>query len=166
MARKNEAADDENEPRDREASEPPSDEAEPAAEPRKAEGASKRRSAEARQEPWRSYKEKVALLAARIVEAQRPIRVLQAVRWEPTVEEAFRKSRYRELPKVGPAEYQATDLGFEPRAKADEFAEIERDIEREIGERDDIGRILRDTADQYRQLCHMLAARGTREFHT
>lgn len=167
MARKNEATEDELEPREREAGEPGVEENESATETKRAETAPKKRSAEAvRQEPWRSYKEKVAALAARIVEAQRPIRVLQAVRWDASVEEAFRKSRYRELPRVGPAEYQATDLGFEPRAKADEFAEIERDIEREIGERDDIGRILRETADQYRQLCHMLAARGTKEFHT
>src|SRR5262245_30622180 len=48
--------------------------------------------------PWRSYKEQVAAIAQRIVDAQRPIRVLQALRWEPAVEEAFRKSRFRELP--------------------------------------------------------------------
>ena len=169
MARKNEAAEDELEPRERD-SEPASEDAEGTTETGRAEpapsGPSKKKPSEARQEPWRSYKEKVAVLAARIVEAQRPIRVLQAVRWDPSIEEQFRKSRFRELPRVGPAEYLATDLGFEPRAKADEFAEIERDIEKEIGERDDIGHILRDTADQYRQLSHMLAARGTKEFHT
>src|SRR5271166_3778848 len=32
--------------------------------------------------PWRSYKEIVSQLAARIVEAQRPIRVLQSLRWD------------------------------------------------------------------------------------
>src|SRR4051794_13554134 len=42
--------------------------------------------------PWRSYKEIVAGLAQRIVDAQRPIRVLQAVRWDNSIEEQFRKS--------------------------------------------------------------------------
>ena len=41
--------------------------------------------------PWRSYKEQIAAIAQRIVDAQRPIRVLQALRWEPAVEEAFRR---------------------------------------------------------------------------
>src|SRR5262249_4530822 len=38
--------------------------------------------------PWRSYKEIVAGIAQRIVDAQRPIRVLQALCWDPAVEEA------------------------------------------------------------------------------
>src|SRR6476620_7767203 len=44
--------------------------------------------------PWRSYKEIVSGLASRIVEAQRPIRVLQAIRWDSSVEEEFKKGRY------------------------------------------------------------------------
>ena len=160
MARKSDIAEDEGEPRD---SSPEEVEAPPNA---AASAPAKRRSAEAVEPPWRSYKEMIASLAGRIVEAQRPIRVLQAVRWDPSVEEAFRKSRYRELPRVGVAEYGAMDLGFDPLRKADEFAELSRDIERDIGERDDIGHILRETSEQYRQVCHMLAARGTKEFHT
>ncbi len=50
--------------------------------------------------PWRSHKEIIARLATRIVEAQRPIRVLQSIRWDNTIEEQFLKSRARELPKV------------------------------------------------------------------
>src|SRR5262245_30006192 len=56
--------------------------------------------------PWRSYKEIVAGIANRIVDAQRPIRVLQAIRWDNTVEEQFRKSRFRELPKVDADYYE------------------------------------------------------------
>src|SRR4051812_32504218 len=50
--------------------------------------------------PWRSYKEVVSQLATRIVEAQRPIRVLNAIRWDDSVEDQLRKSRYKEMPKV------------------------------------------------------------------
>src|SRR5690606_33171436 len=49
--------------------------------------------------PWRSYKEIVSQLAQRIVDGQRDIRVLQSIRWDNPVEEQFKKSRYRELPK-------------------------------------------------------------------
>src|SRR4051812_30766996 len=50
--------------------------------------------------PWRSYKEILAGLAQRVLEAQRPIRILQALRWESDVEEQFFRSKQRELPRV------------------------------------------------------------------
>src|SRR5512140_1496042 len=93
--------------------------------------------------PWRSYKEVVSQLAGRIVEAQRPIRVLNAIRWDDSVEEHLRKSKYKEMPKV---DYAGIELGFEPRDKAEEFEAIARDIDRELGEKDAIGHIMTTTA--------------------
>ncbi|HEX7601773.1 MAG TPA: flavohemoglobin expression-modulating QEGLA motif protein [Polyangiaceae bacterium] len=115
--------------------------------------------------PWRSYKELVAQLAGRIVEAQRPIRVLQSIRWENGVEEQFVKSRYREMPRVDGAYYANVDLGFDPRAKAEEFESIARDIDHELGEGDAIGQIMTTTALEYRDVVRMLAARGTPAFY-
>lgn len=115
--------------------------------------------------PWRSYKEIVAALAGRIVEAQRPIRVLQAIRWDGSIGEDFKKSRYRELPKVGADYYARQDLGFSPKEKAAEFEEIARDIDREMGETDAIGNIMSRTALEYRDLARMLDARGTPLFY-
>ena len=115
--------------------------------------------------PWRSYKEIVAAIATRIVDAQKPIRVLQAIRWDNSVEEAFLKNKGRELPKVGADWYASVDLGFEPRAKAEEFEGIARDIDREMGESDAIGNIMARTALEYRDTVRMLAARGTKSFY-
>jgi uncharacterized protein (TIGR02421 family) len=112
--------------------------------------------------PWRSYKEVVSQLAARIVEAQRPIRVLNAIRWDDSVEDQLRKSRYKEMPTV---DYGAIELGFEARAKAEEFESIARDIDRELGEGDAIGRIMTTTALEYRDCVQMLASRGTPAFY-
>ena len=115
--------------------------------------------------PWRSYKEIVAQIATRIVEAQRPIRVLQAIRWDAAIEEDFRKSKYRELPKVDADYYAAQDLGFDHQGKAAEFEEIARDIDKELGESDAIGAILSSTAIEYRDVVRMLGARGTKGFY-
>lgn len=115
--------------------------------------------------PWRSYKEIVAQIATRIVDAQRPIRVLQAVRWDHSIEEEFRKSRFREMPKVDVDYYTAQDLGFDTREKAAEFEEIARDIDKELGESDAIGAILTSTALEYRDVVRMLGARGTKGFY-
>jgi uncharacterized protein (TIGR02421 family) len=116
--------------------------------------------------PWRSYKERVAALAQRVVDAQRPIRVLQALRWEPSVEEGFRRTKCRELPRIGPEDYAKIDLGFEPRSKGEEFEAIAEDIERELGTKDPIGRILATTALEYREVASMLAVRGTKAFYS
>ena len=115
--------------------------------------------------PWRSYKEIVAGIAQRIVDAQREIRVLQGVRWDNDVEEQFKKSRYRELPKVDAAYYEKSPLGFDPAAKAAVFEEIARDVDRDLGESDAIGSILGKTALEYRDTVRMLAARGTPVFY-
>jgi uncharacterized protein (TIGR02421 family) len=115
--------------------------------------------------PWRSYKELVAKLSERIVEAQRPIRVLQALRWDASFEEKFLRNKQRELPKVDASYYERVELGFDPREKVERFEEIARDVDRDLGERDAIGQILVTTALEYRDVVRMLAARGTPEFY-
>ena len=57
------------------------------------------------------------------------------------------------------------ELGFDPRAKAAEFEEIARDVDKELGESDAIGAILSSTALEYRDVVRMLAARGTPVFY-
>ena len=90
--------------------------------------------------PWRSYKEIVAQLATRIVEAQRPIRVLQAIRWDDVDRGAVpQEPRSASCRRSTPTYYAKQDLGFDPRAKAEEFEAIARDIDRELGEADAIG---------------------------
>src|SRR6185437_9344792 len=111
--------------------------------------------------PWRSYKEILAGLAQRLLDAQRPIRILQALRWEAEVEEQFLRSKQRELPKVT----YAADLGFDPDAKVRELDEILRDADRELGPNDKLGGILRATVDEYREVVRMLGARGKKEFY-
>lgn len=115
--------------------------------------------------PWRSYKENVCQIAQRIVDAQRPIRVLQAIRWDNSVEDQFLKKRAREMPKLDAAYYAQVDLGFDPRGKAEEFEQIARDVESVLGEGDGIGEILRKTAMEYRDVVRMLEARGTPQFY-
>lgn len=111
--------------------------------------------------PWRSYKEILAKLSQRVLDAQKPLRILQALRWDASVEEQFLRGKQRELPKVT----YASELGFDPDAKIAEFDEILRDSERELGEQDRLGRILRQTAMEYRDVVGMLKARGKREFY-
>ncbi len=107
--------------------------------------------------PWRSYKETVAQLAERIVEAQRPIRVLQALRWDDSVETSFLKGRPRENPRIDSTYYDKVDLGFDVKTKCDEFEAIARDIEHNLGASDPIAAIMMATALEYRDVVRSIA---------
>jgi len=89
------------------------------------------------------------------------VRILQALRWPASAEEQFRKSKYRELPDVG----YDPDLGFEPDAKRAELIELIRDIDRELGQKDELGQILRVSTEEYLKVVQLLEARGTRKFY-
>jgi uncharacterized protein (TIGR02421 family) len=115
--------------------------------------------------PWRSYKELIAQIATRIVEAQRPVRVLQAIRWDNGLEELFKKGRGKEMPKVDAAYYAGVDLGFDTKAKIDEFEAIAHDAEQDLGSDDAVGQIMVKTALEYRDVVRMLSARGTPAFY-
>jgi uncharacterized protein (TIGR02421 family) len=114
--------------------------------------------------PWRSYKERIARLAQRLVDAQRPIRILNAVKWDPSVFERFRDSRWRKLPPVDAEYYRTVPLGFDPDATLDEFRAIDRQVRHELGD-DLVGKIISETALQYVDAVEMLRARGTKRFY-
>ena len=114
--------------------------------------------------PWLSYKERVSRLAQRLVDAQRPIRVLNAVKWDASVFEGFRDSNWRRLPSVTPEDYSRISIGFDPAGKQAEFAGIIHDIQADLGN-DGIGHILQHTAEQSIDVVAMLQARGTPRFY-
>ena len=115
--------------------------------------------------PWRSYKELLAMHAQRVVDAQRPIRVLNALKWPQSTYEKFRASRFRELPEVTHEDYARIDLGFDPQAKIDDFRSLAADIERDLGAGDGVARILIATCEEYVALVDMLKLRGTHGFY-
>ena len=115
--------------------------------------------------PWRSYKERVASLADRVTEAQRPIRILNALKWEGNVWDNFRRSRFKEPPRIDADWYGRVELGFDPVARGRDFQDLADAVRRELGADDALARILRATCLEYRDVCAMLMVRGTPEFH-
>ncbi|HEX7670600.1 MAG TPA: flavohemoglobin expression-modulating QEGLA motif protein [Polyangiaceae bacterium] len=114
--------------------------------------------------PWRSYKERLARLAQRLVDAQRPIRILNAVKWEPSVFERFRDSRWKNLPPVDAEYYAGLPLGFDPDATIAEMRAIDVAVRSELGS-DLVGKIVSETALQFVDAVEMLRARGTKRFY-
>jgi uncharacterized protein (TIGR02421 family) len=91
-----------------------------------------------------------------IVAAQRPIKILKAINWDPAVHERFFRQRAQELPRP---EYRP--LGFEPEEKIREL----RSLRRLIRGRNPVEELLREKCDEFALVTRMLAARGTRRFY-
>lgn len=104
-------------------------------------------------------------LSQRIVEAQKPIRILDAIKWSPKLRQAFFASGCQELPAVD-ADYYASNcpLGFDPELKRAEFHQIEREISQKLGQMNPVTQIMRRVCREYQMVVRMLEARGTPEF--
>ena len=103
-------------------------------------------------------------LSDRLVEAQTPIRVLDAIKWDESVRQGFLKDGGRKLPAVDRGYYDSRPLAFDPVAKKLEFQNIERDITRQLGQFNPAGQIMRRMCKEYRMVIRMLEARGTADF--
>lgn len=106
----------------------------------------------------------VRALSERIVEAQTPIRILDAVKWDDSIREGFLKAKGKALPAVDQAYYLSRPLGFDSSAKKLEFQNIERDVTRQLGQFNPVGQIMRRMCREYRMVIRMLEARGTTDF--
>ena len=103
-------------------------------------------------------------LSQRLVDAQRPIRILEAVRWDASIEESFFAKAGRELPAVTQTTYAARSLAFDPRVKRQELRDLARDVRRCLGTSNPVGKILFRMCEEYRQVIDMLVLRGSPGF--
>jgi uncharacterized protein (TIGR02421 family) len=111
-----------------------------------------------------TYESLVRSLSDRLVEAQRPIRILDAIKWDDEVERAFFAGGARALPPVGPDYYRRRPLPFDPESKREEFRSLERDVRRRLGPYNPAGRIMARMCAEYREVIDLLVHRGTPAF--
>ncbi len=114
--------------------------------------------------PQDAYPQIIRALSDRIVLAQTPIRVLDAIKWDDSVGKGFLKSKGKVMPAVDRAYYESRPLPFDASEKKLEFQNIERDITRQLGQFNPVGQIMRRMCKEYRMVIRMLEARGTADF--
>lgn len=110
--------------------------------------------------PSTDYRERLKTLSDQLVAIQRPILILDAIKWPHHMEQQFFDNGARELPSVDAQFYQQQPLAFDPATKRDELTQLKRAIIKQLGKSDKLGKILQDTVDQYRVVIDMLEARG------
>jgi len=111
-----------------------------------------------------SYTTALRELSDRLVEAQRPIRILDAIKWDDSVRRAFFAADCTQPPPVDQSYYQSRLLDFEPFAKRQELHALERDIVRQLGQYNAVSQIMRRMCREYMTVVRMLEARGTADF--
>lgn len=111
-----------------------------------------------------AYKQTIRELSDRLVDAQRPIRILDAIKWSPAVRDEFFATGCERQPRVDRSYYETQPLAFDAAAKRKEFQELERDINRRLGQFSAVGMIMRRMCTEYQTVVRMLEARGLPEF--
>jgi len=110
------------------------------------------------------YEQIIRGLSERIVDAQKPIRILNAIKWPAQVQADFFAKKCKEPPKVDANVYANNVLNFDPEQKAEELYAIERDIRRQLGQFSGIANIMLRMCREYREVVRLIMARGTEEF--
>src|SRR5277367_617403 len=102
---------------------------------------------------WTTYKEKVKRLSEMVVETQKPIRILDAIKWPASADETLRKSKFKEMPKIDKAYFDSMPLGFDTHKKIEEFQSIIQDIKTQLGDSDQLGRMMIVNCEEYQDVC-------------
>lgn len=110
------------------------------------------------------YQSQVKRLSDQLIELQRPIRILDAIKWPAAFGREFLAAGGTVMPKVDMAYYQNIPLGFDPVLLRDRFLILRREIGRVLGRKDGLGSILVATVDQYLLVIELLRNRGTVDF--
>ena len=110
------------------------------------------------------YLERLKNLSSQLVALQKPIRILDAIKWPADIEARFRAAGGRELPALGADFYQRQPLAFDPAAMQGQLQALKQDVRRQLGRGDALGRILQATIDQYQLVIELLKHRGSPEF--
>jgi uncharacterized protein (TIGR02421 family) len=106
------------------------------------------------------YHEVIRALSQRLVRAQKPIRVLDAVLWDDSIKQRFFADGARKQPVIDRDYYKSRPLRFNPDQKREEIHAIERDAMRQLGQLNPVGGWLRRQCREYLLVIDMLEARG------
>ncbi len=111
------------------------------------------------------YEQAIHELSERIVAAQKPIRILDALKWDASIESYFFRHKCKKLPPISREYYlEKNPLSFDPEKKIAEFHEIDRGIRRKLGQYSGVGSIMQRMCYEYCRVVEMLQARGTPRF--
>ncbi len=104
-------------------------------------------------------------LSDELIRIQKPILILDSIKWPQSMETRFFEQGAQRLPEVSREDYlRSNPLSFDPDSKKRELEDLQGKIRNTLGDGDPLGRILSETVAQYRVVVDMIDARGTPGF--
>lgn len=100
-------------------------------------------------------------LSKRLVDAQKNIRILDAIKWDDSVKKSFLAKKGEAQPQVDAQFYQKYPLPYVVEDKKEEFRLIMRDAQNQLGQYSAVTRMLKRQCEEYIRAVMMLDARGT-----
>ena len=114
----------------------------------------------------KKYQDYIADFSDALVIAQKPIRILDSIKWDEQIEAKFLADpKNFDLRLLNHNYYQQKNLKFDPYKKLEEFREIRNAVKLHLGDLDPIGQIIVRNCLQYEDVVLMLMKRGTRGFY-
>lgn len=114
--------------------------------------------------PLAEYRETLRSLSDTLVAIQRPIRILDAIKWPAQARDGFLGSGCKEMPRIDAAYYASLAQGFDADAKLAELNEFKAMVKRRLGRHDPLGELLLVNAEQYQIVIYLLLSRGKPDF--
>lgn len=108
------------------------------------------------------YKNTILDFSLLLNQAQKPIQILDAIKWNDGIEEQIIKNKFKEMPKI---DFRDRPLKYDPEKKLQEFKELRLKITRALGPTDPLGSILIRNCLQYEDVVRMLMNRGKTAFY-
>ncbi|MFA6237801.1 MAG: flavohemoglobin expression-modulating QEGLA motif protein [Bacteriovorax sp.] len=108
------------------------------------------------------YKNTILDLSLMLNQAQKPIQILDAIKWSEGIEDQIIKNKFKEMPKI---DFRDRPLKYDAEKKLQEFKELRLKITRELGGGDPLGAILIRNCLQYEDVVRMLMNRGKPAFY-
>lgn len=116
-------------------------------------------------QPLTKHEETIRELSDLLIKIQKPIRILDALKWGPEVQATFFKNGFKSMPKINPEYYLKNNpLPYDPQVKKEEFYSLERKIRNKLGQFSGVGQIMMRMSQEYREVLRLLLARGSDEF--
>jgi len=110
------------------------------------------------------YRENLRELSDQLIAIQKPIRILDSIKWPRGIEATFLADKRGGVPVLPENYYAALPLKYNPEQLTLELVQLRQRIRSILGKNDGLGNILAESVGQYERVIEMLMARGTKAF--
>lgn len=111
------------------------------------------------------YRQFIKEISENIIKAQKPIRVLDSIKWSDAMIEHIKDKNLKKLSDLSDYYNKDRVLSYDPNKKINEFVRIQEKIKKNLGDDDQLGKILFRNAKEYELVVKMLQSRGTPGFY-